>query len=51
MGRGVPVVLYQDLPVFGDVCGLTSETMDAEILAEMLRRNGVFTEAGKENNT
>ncbi len=39
------MVLYQDLPVFGDAYRLTSETMDAEILAEKLRRHEVFTKA------
>ncbi len=42
-GGGCGVVLYQDLPVFADVYRLTSETVDAEILAEMLRRHEVHT--------
>ena len=41
------VVLYQDLPVFADVYRLRSETMDAEILAELLKRHEVFTKARK----
>ncbi len=44
------VVLYQGLPVFADVYRLTSETMDAEILAESLRRHEVLTKARSQEN-